>query len=99
MWTLLGKLLGLVENRFGTREKQNEAQSRLNEAEVGGAPASLLRLWRSALGWTLTLLFGWEVAGRLLIIPLFFPEWGRSLPPPVLDQIMTLLLAMLGLAW
>ena len=86
MWALLGKLLGGVIGGVGRvlpdRDRQNEAQSRINEAEVSGAPSSRLRLWRSFLGWILTLLF---------------PDWGRSLPPSALDQIMALLLGMLGL--
>jgi len=103
MWTLLGNLLGGLTGVVGKilpdRSRQNEAQSRINEAEVSGAPASGLRLWRSFLGWMLTLLFCWEVAGRLIIIPLFFPSWGGQLPPSALNQIMTLLLGMLGLGF
>ena len=47
----------------------------------------------------LTLLFGWEVAGRLIIVPLLFPGWCEHLPPSALNQIMTLLLGMLGLGF
>ena len=64
MWTLLGTLIGGLTGAVGKmlpdRNQQNEAQSRINEAEVNGAPASPLRLWRSFLGWMLTLSF----AGR-----------------------------------
>ena len=52
---------------------------------------------RDIEGSLMTLLFAWEVAGRLIVIPLLFPDWGRSLPPSALDQIMALLLGMLGL--
>ena len=90
-------IIGGVGRILPDRDRQNEAQSRINEAEVSGAPSSRLRLWRSFLGWILTLLFAWEVAGRLIVIPLLFPDWGRSLPPSALDQIMALLLGMLGL--
>ncbi|WP_298996889.1 hypothetical protein [uncultured Desulfovibrio sp.] len=90
--TLLGKIIP-------DRSKTNEAQSRINEAEVAGAPASRLRLWRSFLGWLLSLLFAWEVAGRLIVIPLFFPDLVKNLPPSALNQIMTLLLGMLGLGF
>ncbi|MDY3810092.1 hypothetical protein [Desulfovibrio porci] len=103
MWSLLEKLLGGVAGGLGKilpdRNRQNEAQSRINEAEVGGAPASRLRLWRSFLGWIVTLLFAWEVVGRLIVIPLFFANWGHGLPPSALDQIMALLLGMLGLGF
>ncbi len=103
MWPLLGKLLDGAAGRLARvlpdRSRQNEAQSRVNEVEAGGAPASRLRLWRSFLGWILSLLFAWEVVGRLIVIPLFFAGWERSLPPSALDQIMTLLLGMLGLGF
>ncbi|WP_165071133.1 hypothetical protein [Desulfovibrio sp. ZJ200] len=103
MWTLLGKLLGGlvggVRKALPDRNRQNDAQSRINEAEVSGAPRSFLRLWRAFLGWMLSLLFGWEVVGRLIVIPVFFPDWGKELPPSALDQIMALLLGMLGLGF
>lgn len=98
MFSLLGKLLGLaVDKVFPDRSKVNEAQGRINEAEVSGAPASILRLWRGFLGWTLSLCFAWEVAGRLIIIPMFFDAWGKSLPPSALDKITMLLVGMLGM--
>ena len=103
MWALLGTIIGGLTGAAGKmlpdRSKQNEAQSRINETEINGAPASALRLWRSFLGWMLTLLFGWEVAGRLIIVPLLFPGWCEHLPPSALNQIMTLLLGMLGLGF
>ncbi|WP_297669975.1 3TM-type holin [uncultured Desulfovibrio sp.] len=103
MWALLGKLLsgigGAVGRALPDRNKQIEAQGRINEAEVSGAPQSRLRLWRSFLGWVLALLFCWEVVGRLIVIPLFFADWGEQLPPSALDQIMTLLVGMLGLGF
>lgn len=103
MWVLLGKLLGGlvggVSKVLPNRDRQNDAQSRINEAEVSGAPRSFLRLWRSFLGWMLSLLFVWEVVGRLIVIPLLFPGWGKTLPPSALDQIMALLLGMLGLGF
>ncbi|MCD7983731.1 MAG: hypothetical protein LUG19_05680 [Desulfovibrio sp.] len=100
MWSFLANLGGtLLGKIIPDRSKTNEAQARINEAEVAGAPASRLRLWRSFLGWVLSLLFAWEVMGRLIIIPMFFPGFGKSLPPSALDQIMTLLLGMIGLGW
>lgn len=103
MWTLLGKLasglMGGVSRVLPDRDRQNDAQSRINETEISGAPRSFLRLWRSFLGWMLSLLFGWEVVGRLIVIPLLFPNWGKELPPSALDQIMALLLGMLGLGF
>ena len=71
-----------------------EAQSRINEAEVTGAPTSRLRLWRSFLGWVLALVLAWEVVGRPVVLT-YWPD--AFLPPSMLDEIKTLLLAMLGL--
>lgn len=100
MWSFLANLGGtLLGKMLPDRSKTNEAQSRINEAEVAGAPASRLRLWRGFLGWLASLLFAWEVAGRLIIIPMLFPDFGKTLPPSSLDQIMSVLLGMLGLGW
>ena len=73
------------------------AQIRLNERETENAPSSVLRLWRSFLGWVLALLFCWEVPVRLLLLPLLAPDLLDDLPPPALDQILGLLAGMLGL--
>ncbi len=103
MWSVLaGLAAGLgkgLRGLLGDDAKRAEAQSRLNEREVEGAPASRLRLWRSFLGWVLSLLFVWEVAGRLVLVPLLAPQWGEQLPPSTLDQVMSLLLGMLGLGF
>lgn len=100
MWSILAKIGGAILGSFGksseAKTKINEAQTRVNEAEISGAPVSHLRLWRSFLGWVLALLFTWEVVFRLCIIPLFFQEWGATLPPSVLEQILPVLLTMLG---
>ena len=58
---------------------------------------TVLRLWRSFLGWVLALLFCWEVPVRLLLLPLLAPDLLDDLPPPALDQILGLLAGMLGL--
>lgn len=104
--TAAGKGAGIAEELARTSERvlsgrvgQNEAQGRINESEIAGAPQSRLRLWRSFLGWTLSLLFAWEVAGRLIVIPLLLPELERYLPPSALDQILAVLLGMLGLGF
>ena len=103
------KGLGLVRDVFRTRnmrdltgssrERQGllAAQIRLNERETENAPSSVLRLWRSFLGWVLALLFCWEVPVRLLLLPLLAPDLLDDLPPPALDQILGLLAGMLGL--
>ncbi len=100
MWSFLASLGEKVVGKILVdRSKSAEAQSRINEAEVAGGPASILRLWRSFLGWVLTLIFAWEVAGRLILIPLFFPELLPTLPPSALDKTASLLFGMLGLGF
>lgn len=74
MWNLLRDLGTrlLRDLTGGSRERQEllAAQIRLNERETENAPSSVLRLWRSFLGWVLALLFCWEVPVRLLLLPL-----------------------------
>ena len=89
---LIGKIFDRV---MPDKSKINEAQSRINEAEVGGAGASFLRLWRGFLGWVLALVFAWEVVGRT-IIATYWPE--LTLPPSMLREVLTILLGMLGLS-
>lgn len=105
MFSILSAILGFGKDAIGkisqtsdkAKEQQTElakAQTQLTQAEIQGAPASFLRLWRSALGWVLVFCFVWEVIGRA-IITTYFPEaW---LPPSVLKEITSLLLGMLGL--
>ena len=88
-----GKALDKV---FPDRAASREQQSKVNEAEVSGAPQSRLRLWRSFLGWMLSLLFCWEVVGRA-VVTTYWPD--AKLPPSVLKEISTLLLGMLGLGF
>lgn len=100
MWSFLAQLgSSLLKKVLPDRSKTNEAQAKINEAEISGAPNSPLRLWRSFLGWILSLLLLWEIPGRLIIIPLLCPEMVKELPPSCLDQILTLLMGMLGLGW
>lgn len=96
MWNLLRDLgTRLLRDLTGSSRERQEllaAQIRLNERETENAPSSVLRLWRSFLGWVLALLFCWEVPVRLLA-----PDLLDDLPPPALDQILGLLAGMLGL--
>lgn len=92
-----GKVTEAVMGKFWPdKSGAREAQSRINEQEVGGAPASLLRLWRGFLGWVLAMVFAWEVVGRPTILT-YWPE--TVLPPSVLGEISSLLLGMLGLGF
>ena len=99
--------MGLIDSLFNIGSKvmdkispdraaSREQQSQINQAEVSGAPASRLRLWRSFLGWMLSLLFCWEVVGRT-IIQTYWPD--TKLPPSVLKEVLQLLLGMLGLGF
>lgn len=95
--SFLGTLITSVADRFAPeKSKVVEGQSRANEAEISGAPASTLRLWRGFLGWVLALVFAWEVVGRGIVLT-YWPN--TILPPSALQDIMTLLLGMLGLGW
>lgn len=94
---LLGDLIGKIADKIAPdKGKVIDGQSRINEAEVSGAPASRLRLWRGFLGWVLSLAFAWEVIGRT-IISTYWPH--VTLPPPMLKEISHLLLGMLGLGF
>ena len=94
--TAVAGLIGKAFDRmFPDRSKINEAQSRINEAEVAGAGPSILRHWRGFLGWVLSLVFAFEVIGRAIIVT-YWP--GVKLPPSMLREVLTLLLGMLGLS-
>lgn len=94
---LLGKLIGSVADRIAPEKSKVVAgQNRANEAEISGGPSSHLRLWRGFLGWVLSLVFAWEVVGRSIVLT-YWPD--TKLPPSALQDIMTLLLGMLGLGW
>ena len=98
MFSVLNMLGGLLGNILGKstadKDKILEAQNRINEKEVEGAPQSILRLWRSFLMWVLSLVFVWEVVARTLIIT-YWPD--IVLPPSMLKEVMTLLVGGLGL--
>ena len=92
---VIGSLFTTIADRISPdKSKVLEAQSRINEAEVGGAPSSRLRLWRSFLGWVLAVTLAFEIVVRPIILT-YWPE--VTLPPSVLTEIQHLLLAMLGL--
>ena len=84
MWNLLRDLgTRLLRDLTGSSRERQEllaAQIRLNERETENAPSSVLRLWRSFLGWVLALLFCWEVPVRLLLLPLLAPDLLDDLP-------------------
>lgn len=95
--SFLGDIFGKVADKISPdKGKIIDGQNRINEQEVSGAPPSILRLWRSFLGWVLTLLFTWEVAVR----PVIVTYWSDvTLPPSALQEIIRMLLGMLGLGW
>lgn len=100
MFGWLEAILGIggkaLDKVFPDRAASREQQSRVNEAEVSGAPASRMRLWRSFLGWVLSLMFCWELVGRTIVVT-YWPD--TKLPPSALKEVMSLLLGMLGLGF
>lgn len=95
---LLDTILGLgnkvADRLLPDRAKSREQQVRCNEAELAGAPASHLRLWRPFLGWVLALAFAWEVLARPVVVH-YWPQ--ANLPPSMLGEVSHVLLGMLGL--
>ena len=87
---LIGKGMDKI---WPDKSKAREQQTALNAEELKGAPPSRLRLWRSFLGWTLALLFVWETIARPIIVT-YWPN--ATLPPSVLEEVIKLLLFMLG---
>lgn len=82
-----------MDKLWPDKAESRKQQSELNRAELEGAPQSGLRLWRSFLGWVLALLFVWEAVARPVIVT-YWPE--STLPPSVLEEVIKLLLFMLG---
>lgn len=96
-FSIISDIFGKVADKISPdKGKVIDGQNRINEQEVSGAPLSVLRLWRSFLGWVLSLLFAWEVGIRP-VIATYWPD--VALPPSTLQEIMRLLLGMLGLGW
>lgn len=94
--TILGIGGKVMDKISPDRAASREQQSRVNEAEISGAPASRMRLWRSFLGWVLSLLFVWEAVGRAVILT-YWPD--ANLPPSMLKEVMSMLFGMLGLGF
>lgn len=99
--------MSLLQSIFGIGEKimdkispdraaSRQQQAEINTAEISGAPQSALRLWRSFLGWALSLAFVWEACVRPIVAH-YIPD--ADLPPSMIKEISTLLLGMLGLGF
>lgn len=96
-FSALGGAAGKALDRLlPDRAESRRQQSELCRQELSGAPASRLRLWRSFLGWALSLCLIWEVALRPLILT-YWP--AATLPPSMLEEVEGLLLGMLGLGF
>ncbi len=93
---ILGIGSKVMDKVWPDKSASREQQAQINQAEVAGGPASILRLWRSFLGWVLALLFCWEVVGRTVILT-YWPD--TKLPPSMLKEVFQLLLGMLGLGF
>ena len=90
----LGQLAEKIVEKVSPDKSASRAeQVALDRAELEGAPPSRLRLWRSFLGWALALLFVWEAVARPVLVT-YWPD--ITLPPPVLGEVVKLLLFMLG---
>ena len=94
---ILGKTFEKIAEKISPDKSASRAeQSALNRAELEGAPPSRLRLWRSFLGWALSLCFVWEAVLR----PALLTYWpGLTLPPSTLEAVTALLMGMLGLGF
>jgi hypothetical protein len=82
-----------VDKIWPDKSKAREQQTALNQEELRGAPTSRLRLWRSFLGWALSVLLVWEVMLRP-VIATYWPD--VPLPPSKLEEVGKILLFMLG---
>ena len=92
---IAGGFIGSILRRWTTdKDAIVQGQQRANEAEIQGAPASGLRLWRSFLGWVLALVFAWEIVGRA-VVSTYWPQ--AVLPPSALEEVSHLLMGLLGL--
>ena len=93
----LSNTLGrIMDALLPDKGKSREQQTDLNRVELQGAPPSNLRLWRSFLGWVLSVLFVWETIGRVIIVT-YWPD--VVLPPSTLEVVSQMLLLMLGMAF
>ncbi|MDD6181790.1 MAG: hypothetical protein PUB01_06980 [Desulfovibrionaceae bacterium] len=99
MKDILGRLASALSLKGAPAPDALRRQGQDRSQEDSGTSLPRPHLWKGLLGWALVCLFIWEVAGRLLIIPLCAPQWQAVLPPSVLDQIMTLLPGMLETGW
>ena len=93
---ILGIGSKVMDKVWPDRAASREQQAQINQAEVAGGPASILRLWRSFLGWVLAIVFAWEVVGRNVILT-YWPD--NKLPPSMIKEVTQLLLGMLGLGF
>lgn len=90
---LVGKMLDKIGNMFPDKQRMAEHQAEITKAEVAGGPPSILRLWRSFVGWMLALCFGWEFMIRPILV------WYKpdiNLPPSMLEEVTKLLIIMMG---
>lgn len=97
MWTKLIQLGSVVLGKILPARKaspDNTAESTDKPVRKTAKEQSFLALCRSVFIWTLLFLLIWEVAGRLVIVPLFFPN--AVMPESALSHVITLLMQLLG---
>lgn len=87
-------IAGLVGRVLPNRSESNSEQAAISKAEVEGAPASRLRLWRGFLCWVLSIV----VAFDLIVRPVILTYWPDVvLPPSMTKEVMALLLSFAGM--
>lgn len=108
---LTGGIAGRVIDRVGdmlpnrTAERQQEhdramGQQATNTAEVQSAssgPVGILRSWRGALGWGMTIAVVWHVVARPLLMAIFPSVGWPGYTADDMGMIVRLLVGMLGL--
>ena len=77
------------------KDKVLEAQAELRKLELQDAPVSYLRLWMGFLGWALAAYVVVALIVRPLIV-FYFPN--VPVPEMPLDDVLTLLMGMMGIA-
>jgi hypothetical protein len=93
----VANLAGKVIEKISPDKAESRAQqAEINREELAGAGQSKLRLWRPFLGWSLSILMVWEIAGRTIILT-YWPD--TVLPPSMISEVKTILLGMLGLGF
>ena len=77
------------------KDKVLESQAELRKLELQDSPVSYLKLWMGFLGWILALYLAFALIVRPIIV-FYFPN--VPVPEMPLDDVLTLLMGMMGIA-